>query len=156
MVLIFPDTEIMKLLIVILSMMYGEFKRGNIHLQWSEIVTLLRIANMVLLSVVQMLPLKFHIPTSGKMNWGAVVTTKTAEGFPGFRWNSKALDSLNTILYLLICIIGIFPIRKILPVLIPVTQQRQTQMEVLGILEPAGMVLKQIPVTAMQMELRTS
>ena len=46
--------------------------------------------------------------------------------------------------------------REILPVLMPVTQQKQTQMEVSEILVPVGMALKQIPVTAMQMELRMS
>ena len=44
--------------------------------------------------------------------------------------------------------------REILPVLMPVTQQKQIQMEVPGILVPDGMAMKQNLVTAMLMEFK--
>ena len=46
--------------------------------------------------------------------------------------------------------------REILPVLMQVTQQKQTRMEVSEISVPAGMALKLNLETAMQMALRTS
>ena len=78
---------------VILYLIYLASRLWMMSISPLKTAILLIIANMVLLSVAQQQPwTKSIIPISGRMDWDAEAITKTAEGFLGFRWNSKALD----------------------------------------------------------------